>query len=71
MVWKWGGGFIAVAFQLWLRICHYEGQRKHLGMKLTDPHQLLLYGDDVNLLGENKDINTEALLALGRRLVRT
>jgi hypothetical protein len=34
-------------------------------MELNGPHQLLFYTDDINLLGENRNIikkNTEALL---------
>jgi hypothetical protein len=40
-------------------------QENQVGLKLNGTHQLLAYGDDVNLLGDNIDIiekNTETLI---------
>jgi hypothetical protein len=41
MVWKMGALYRR-CFSTFVRICHYEGQRKHLGMKLIDSRQLLV-----------------------------
>jgi hypothetical protein len=40
-------------------------QENQVGLKLKEPHQLLVYASDVNLLGDNTDTkkkNTEALI---------
>jgi hypothetical protein len=47
-------------------------QENQVGMKLNGPHQLLVYADDVNLLGYNIDIirkNTETLIDASKKLV--
>jgi hypothetical protein len=57
--------FIAIAFQLCFRICHAECQENQVGLKLYGTHHLLVYADDINLLGDNIDIikkNTETLI---------
>jgi hypothetical protein len=46
-------------------------QENQVGLKLNRIHQLLVYADDVNLLGDNVDNikkNTELYLMLVRRL---
>jgi hypothetical protein len=44
-----------------------------VGLKLNGTHQLLIYADDVNVLGDNtntiKKENTESLIDIRRRLV--
>jgi hypothetical protein len=40
-------------FQLRFRTFHYEGQGNQVGLKLNGTHRLLVYADDVNLLGDN------------------
>jgi hypothetical protein len=42
-----------------------------VGLKLNGTHQLLVYADDVNLLGDNVDIikkNTETLIGAGKEV---
>jgi hypothetical protein len=36
-------------------------QENQVGLKLKGTHQLLAYGDDVNLLGDNKDITPDTI----------
>jgi hypothetical protein len=45
---------ITIVFQLCFRKFHWEGPRKQVGLKLNGTHQLLVYTDDVNLLGDNR-----------------
>jgi hypothetical protein len=40
-------------FQLYFKICHEEGPRKQEELDWNGTHQLLVYTDDVNLLGKN------------------
>jgi hypothetical protein len=47
-------------------------QENHVGLKLNETHQLLVYADDVNLLGGNIYIikqNTETLIDASKGLV--
>jgi hypothetical protein len=42
-----------------------------VGLKLNGTHQLLVYADDVNLLGDNIDIikkNTQTLIDAGKEV---
>jgi hypothetical protein len=43
-------GFI-LAFQYLFGICCYEGKTNQNGLKLNGTHQLLVYGDDGDILG--------------------
>jgi len=43
--------FIAIIFQLCFRVHHWEGSGKPGCLKLNGTYQLLVYADDVNILG--------------------
>jgi hypothetical protein len=47
---------IAIALQFCLRICHRKVQENRVSLELNGIHQLLVFADDINLLGDN--INT-------------
>jgi hypothetical protein len=64
-----GKCFIAIAFQFCFRICHQESTRKSSLFGIAWTHQLLVYADDVNLLGDSINTikeNTETLLEASR-----
>jgi hypothetical protein len=47
-------------------------QENQVGLKLNGTHQLLVYADDVNLLGDNigvTDGNTQTLIVGNKRVV--
>jgi hypothetical protein len=57
--------FITIDFQLCFEYAITKVQEDKEGLELYGTHQLLVYTDDVNLLGENTNIikrNTQALL---------
>ena len=61
---KQGDALSPIAFQLYFTVCHYNGSGKLWGLKLNGTHQLLLYADDINILGgsiQSIKKNAEAL----------
>jgi hypothetical protein len=60
---------ITIAFQFCFRICHQEVQENEIGMELNGTHQLLVYADDINLLGDSVNTikeNSKTLLEASR-----
>jgi len=61
--------FIAIAFQVFFRICHLEVRVNQEGLKLNGSHQILVYADDVNILGGSVHTlrkNTEDLVVASK-----
>jgi hypothetical protein len=62
---KQGDALSPLLFNFPLEYAIRRVQVIHKGLKLKETHQLLVYADDVNLVGENRDTiqkNTDALL---------
>jgi hypothetical protein len=62
--------FISSAFQLYFR-AYYKVKENQVGLKLDGIHQLLVYADNVNLLGDNIATvkkNTESLIDANREV---
>jgi hypothetical protein len=56
-------------YRHFFRICHQESPRNQVGLELNGTHQLWVYADDVNLLGDSKSTikeNTEYFLEASR-----
>jgi hypothetical protein len=62
---KQGDALSPLIFNFPLEYAIRRVQVIHKGLKLKETHQLLVYADDVNIVGENRDTiqkNTDALL---------
>jgi hypothetical protein len=57
-------------FNLTLELDIRKAQGNQMGLKLNGSHQLLVYADDVNLLGDNDTIkkNTELLIGASKEV---
>jgi hypothetical protein len=60
---------ITIALKSRLKVCHQEVQENEVGLELNGTHQLLVYTDNINLLGGSINTikeNTETLLDTSR-----
>jgi hypothetical protein len=68
---KQGGALSPLLFNFALDYAIKKVQKNHVGLKLFGPYQLLVYADDVNLLGDNIDAikkNTETLIDVSKEV---
>jgi hypothetical protein len=68
---KQGDALSPLLFNFALEYAIRKVQKYQVGLKLNGTHQLLVYADDVNLLGDNMHAikkNMETLLTLVRKL---
>jgi hypothetical protein len=63
--------FIAIVFNFAVEYAIRNVQENQVGLKLNGTHQLLVYADDVNLLGDNIDTinkDTETLIGASKEV---
>jgi hypothetical protein len=68
---KQGDALTPLLFNLALEYTFMCVHKNHVGLKLNGAHQLLVFADDVNILGDNINTakkNTKALIDVVRRL---
>jgi hypothetical protein len=68
---KQGDALSPLLFSFALACAVRKIQKSRVGLKLNGTHQLLVYADDVNLLGDNIDTiqkNTESLIDASKQV---